>query len=795
VKGLWLLVRRLTSRARRQRLDDELREEIAQHIELRRLQLIDEGLDPRDAAYEARRMFGNATAIREETRDMWTFRWVESLLQDTRFGARLLRRSPVFTLAAVASLSIGIGSAAAVFSLADGLLFRTIPVRDPQELVLFRWISGPEMAFRSLNGYGVQNETETSSTSFSLKLFETAREKLASQVDLFAFADLYRANLSVDGRPDTVFAQVVSGNYFGALGITPVRGRLLGPSDDRADAPPSAVIGHDLWRRHFGSSPDVIGKVIVLNGVSFTVAGVMPAGFHGTMQVGQPCDVMVPLASYKALTRGDDDPSDPDYWWVLMMGRLRPGVTAAQLQGPSDLLLKQTVTGTRPEFPVASLPRMSVEPGGQGQTEMRNNMNQPMQVMGMVVAIVLLVACANVANLLLARGRARGREMAVRTAIGAPRFRIVRQLLTEGVLLALIASAIGLGLGQWISAALLPALAPNSEGLTVHYGLDLRILAFTCALATTCSILFALVPALRSTDTNLLPTLQENTRGSVGGRRRLTIGGALVVVQVALSMLLLPAAALLSWSAQRLQRTNPGFDSASLLIFSVDTSLNGYTPTRSRAFAAQALDALRAVPGVTNASVTDHRLISNSSSIGVARLEGVAAPAPGSKEAREFVQSRRAWRLAVDDRFFETMRIPILRGTGFSPALSDDSPRVAIVNSMLAEQLFGSADVVGRRFVLGLAPDAPAVEIVGVAADAHYTSIQRGVVPTAYLPMPQARFSRMTFAVRTALDPLSLAPTIRETLRGLDNSLPIFDLRTQQEQIRRSLAQERLFAA
>jgi predicted permease len=267
-----------------------------------------------------------------------------------------------------------------------------------------------------------------------------------------------------------------------------------------------------------------------------------------------------------------------------------------------------------------------------------------------------------------------------------------------------------------------------------------------------------------------------------------------VVVQVGLSMLLLPAAALLSWSAQRLQRTNPGFNSASLLIFSVDTSLNGYTPTRSRAFAAQALDALRAVPGVTNASVTDHRLISNSSSIGVARLEGVAAPAPGSKEAREFVQSRRAWRLAVDDRFFETMRIPILRGTGFSPALSDDSPRVAIVNSMLAEQLFGSADVVGRRFVLGLAPDAPAVEIVGVAADAHYTSIQRGVVPTAYLPMPQARFSRMTFAVRTALDPLSLAPTIRETLRGLDNSLPIFDLRTQQEQIRRSLAQERLFA-
>jgi predicted permease len=787
-------LRRIAVFVSRSRHENDLREEIAQHIERRRVHLIDEGMDPREAAYEARRMFGNETVIREETRDMWTFRWLETLLQDTRFGARLLRRSPLFTLAAVASLSIGIGSAAAVFSLADGLLFRTLPVAHPQELVLFRWLSGPEMAFRSLNGYGVQNETETSSTSFSLKLFDSAREKLSPQVEVFAFADLYRANLSVDGRPDTVYAQVVSGGYFNALGVTPALGRLLAPSDDRVDAPPSAVIGHDLWRRHFGGSADVLGKLIVLNGVSFTVAGVLPAGFFGTMQVGQPCDVMVPLASYKAVTRSEDDPADPDFWWVLMMGRMKPGVTAAQIQAPADLLLKQTVSATRPQFPAASLPRISVEPGAQGQTEMRNDMHQPMQVMAMVVAIVLLVACANVANLLLARGRARGREIAVRAAIGAPRFRIVRQFLTEGVLLGLIASVIGLVLAQWISAALLPALAPDSEALTIRYSLDPRILGFTCALATTCSILFALVPALRSTDVTLLPALQEHTRGSVGGRRRFSIGSALVVAQVALSMLLLPAAALLSWSAQRLQRTNPGFDSANLVIFSVDTSLNGYTETRTRAFAARALDSLRAVPGVTNASVTDHRLISNSSSIGVARREGAPAPPPGSKEAREFIQSRRAWRLAVDDRFFETMRLPILRGSSFPPALSSDSPRVAIVNVMLAEQLFGTADVVGRRFVLGLAPDAPTMEIVGVAANAHYTSIQRGAVPTAYLPMPQARFSRMTFAVRTAVDSMTLAPTIRETLRGLDDTLPIVDLRTQQEQIRRSLAQERLFA-
>jgi predicted permease len=791
---LMAFLRRIRALSSRRRYDDELREEIAQHIELRRQQLIDDGLDPRDAMFEARRMFGNPTVIREETREMWTFRWIETLLQDTRFGARLLRRSPMFTLAALASLSIGIGSAAAVFSLADGLLFQTLAVHDPKQLVLFRWVSGPEMPFRSLNGFGVQTETETSSTSFSYKLFEQTRERLAAQVDLFAFADLYRSNLSVDGRPETAFAQVVSGNYFNALGLAAAAGRLLGPSDDRVDAPASAVIGHELWRRRFGGSREAVGKMIVLNGVSFTIAGVLPEGFNGTMQVAQACDVMVPLSSFKALTRGEDDPIDPEYWWVLMMGRLKPGVTAAQIQPTADLLLKQTVAASRPQFPATSLPRISVEPGERAQTEMRNSMRQPMKVMAMVVAIVLLVACANVANLLLARGRARGREIAVRTAIGAPRFRIVRQLLTEGILLGFGASAIGLTLAYWISSALLPALAPDDEGLTVHYSLNLRIVGFTCGLAIICSILFALIPALRSTDASLLPALQENTRGAVGTRRRLSLGSALVIVQVALSMLLLPAAALLSWSAQRLQRTDPGFDSSNLLIFSADPSLNGYPEVRTRGFATQSLEALRRLPGVTNATLTDRPLISNSSSIGVARPEGVVAPPRGSKEGREFGLKNRTWRLVVDEQFFDTFRIPIMRGNRFPAALSAKSPRVAIVNVMLAEQLFGTADVIGRRFVFGLDSGGAPIEIVGVAANAHYTSIQRGAVPTAYLPVQQSPLNRITFAVRTAVDPLSLAPTIRETLRGLDDGLPIFGLRTQRQQILRSLAQERLFA-
>jgi predicted permease len=789
-----MLLRRLAARLQRDRLDDELRDEIRQHLELRRQQLIDDGMDPREAAYEARRLFGNATVIREETRDMWSFQWVESLLQDTRFGARLLRRTPVFTVSAVASLAIGIGAAAAVFSLADGLLFRALPVRAPQDLVLFRWISGPEMPLESLNGYGSQTETGSSSTSFSHAAFDAMRTTLAGQADVFAFADLYRTSLSIDGQADMAFAQVVSGNYFAALGISPAAGRLLQPDDDRADAPAAAVISHEFWQRRLGGAHDAIGRTLTLNGVSFTIAGVLPRGFTGTMQVGQPCDVMVPMATYRAVTRGDEDPLNPNFWWVLMMARLQPGVSADELRPAADLLLKQTVAAAMPDFPADKLPRMSVEPGLRGQTEDRTQMLEPLQIMAAVVVVVLLVACANVANLLLARGRARAREVAVRAAIGAPRHRIVRQLLTEGLLLGLLASAAGLLLAQWFSSALLPALAPNSEDMTVRYALDGRIMAFTCALGMACSLLFALFPALRSTDARLGPALQEGGRGTVGARQRFGAGGLLVISQVALSVLLLTAAALLAWSAQRLQNVDPGFDPANLLTLSVDATLSGYEDQQARSFVAQALAELRAVPGVVGASVTSHRLIANSSSSGITLPEGAPPVDPDSTEARELSRTNRTWRLAVDEAFFQTFRIPLLRGRTFPPTVDPDGPAVAVVNEALAEQLFGTSDVVGRRFVGSLRAGAKPVEIIGIAADAHYTSLRSTPPPTAYFPYQQAAAGRATFAIRTAGEPLAMAATVRAAIRRVDPSLPVFNLRTQADQIRRSLAQERLFA-
>lgn len=789
-----LIVRRSVARLRRGRLEAELADEIRQHIELRTRALVEDGMDPRDAAYEARRLFGNAAVIQEETREMWGYRWLDDLLQDARFGARLLRRAPMFTLAAIASLSIGIGSAGAVFSLAQTVLFSTLPVDKPEELALFRWTAGPDVSFfDSLNGFGNQTETDSSSTSFSYVTFRQIQAQLASRVDVFGFADIYRANATVDGIPETLSGQVVSGNYFEALRIGPAAGRLLGQDDDRAGASAAAVISHALWRRRFAESRDAIGKTITINGIPFTIVGVLPPRFVGTMQVSDQYDVMLPMARYGEVTR-TEDAERPNYWWVLMMGRLKPSVSFDAVRSSADVILKQTVVAAKPDLPIERLPRINVEPGARGQTELRELTREPFRIVAGVVAIVLLVACANVANLLLARGRARQREVAVRAAIGAHRSRLVRQLLTEGLLLGVLASAVGLLLTHWIADALLPALATFQMTLPEEQGLDWSLVAFTCGLTLVCTLLFGLGPALRGAGSGVAMRIRESARGSIGGSRRFSTASVLVVVQVALSMLLLTAAALLTWSAYTLQRVQPGFDPANLLTFSIDTSLNGYDPARTRTFLADALTRIRALPGVTGAAIASHRLIANSSSIGIGRAEGVVPPPLETAEGRQFIREHRTWRLVVDERFLETLGIPLLRGRQFSTVTAPDGPKTAIINVALAKRLFGTADAVGRRFIMSLAPDAQSIEVIGIVADARYTSLRADPPPTAYFPYQQEGLRQVTFHVRTAGDPVLMTNAIRETLRQIDNALPLFAVRTQEEQIRRSLTQERLFA-
>ncbi len=785
--------RRVLLWLRRSRLDDELRDEVAFHIELRRQALIDAGMDPREASARAQRMFGNATVIREETREMWGFPSLDTLVQDVRYGARLLRRSPTVTIASIVSLAIGIGFSAGVFSLGDVILLQSLPVRAPDELLVFQWRSGPRYPFSSLSGTSWGDDTTERGTSFSSEALRQSQLQAQDVVDVFGFAGLDRVSLGIDGNAELAEATAVSGNYFSVLGLVPAQGRLLVDSDDRAEAPPAAIISESLWKRRFNASPETVGRTLVINATPFTVVGVAPAGFRGTGQVDNFPDVYVPLA-YKRQIVDRGDITDPNYWWVLMMGRLKAGSSPELARARLDAILKQTVRAARPDTPDQDLPSVEALPGGRGQAQVRDRMREPLKMMSIVVAIVLLVACANVANLLLARGRARARELSVRIALGAPRRRIVRQLLTEGMLLAACGSALGLLAASWIAGGLLPAVQSGPDPLTIAVGLNLRLVAFVAALASVCVVLFALVPALRSTGTSLVQGLHEAGRGSATGHRRRGLSATLVISQITLSMALVVTALLLVRSVRQLQQVDLGFDADRVLTFKLDPGLSGYKSDGMINLYSRLLERLRAAPGVEQASLSSQTLVSNSANVIVAARTDEPVVDRASADRGAFTAKHLAWRLSVDSHFFETMGIRVDRGRPVDDRDNRTSQPVAVINYALARQLFNTDDVVGRRFRTESMSGPPLYEIVGVCTDAVYSSLREAKKPTMYVAYRQHGAGAMTLDVRTAGDPAAFAATAREIVRSVDPSLSMFRVRTQEQQIALSLSRERLFA-
>ena len=783
------MFRHLRAWIRRSRLDDELRDELAQHVEWTTQRLIAEGLPEAEARRRAAVDTGNLTNLRERSREIWGFPRVESVIQDVRYGLRQMRWAPLFTFVAVLSLAIGIGASAAVFSLADTMLFAKLPVPKPDQLVLLRWSSGPRAPFASLDGNGVQNAEGLASTSFSKAAFRDMQKAVEGRMALAGFADLYDVNVSVDGRAELANANVVSGNYFETLRVNAAAGRTLGPADDTSGAPAAAVISHGFWRKRFGTAADTIGRSINVNGIPFTIVGIIAPGFRGTGQVVDAADVFLPLSARPQVVRGDRV-DDPAFWWVLMVGRLRDGITAADVRGSLDLVLKRTTAASRPDFKTSELPSLAVLDGSRGQHEIRNSFRDPLKTMAVVVLIVLLVACANVANLLLARGQARSRELSVRAAIGAPRSRVIRQLLTEGILLAALGSALGLVAATWISRALMPALTAD-PGAALP-GLNIKLFAFVGVLAAGCAVFFALTPAIRSTRVTLTAGLRDaSTRTTGHGRSRLA--GSLVVLQLALSMMLVVTAALLARSLRNLDRAELGFDVRNVLMFKVDPTLNGYDPDRVRDIATRTAERLRALPGVTGVTYTSHALLSHQSAIGVVTRESETGPAVSSAEASAFMKSHMAWRQITGPDFFTTLRIPIVRGRALDARDSAKAQPVMVINRLLARQLFDSEDVVGRRVRLGMQKTSPVYEIVGLAADARYTAVRDRMPPTAYLAAAQQPLRTVVFEVRTSADAGAIGNAAREAVRSIDDQLPIVNMRTLEQQVAESLRQERLF--
>ncbi len=824
---------------------------------------------------------------------MWSVVWLEQIWQDVRYGLRMLRKSPGFSAVAILTLALGIGANTAIFSLIDAVMLRSLPVENPSQLVLLQW-----GARNSPNVYGYQSAGDCvndmrlgaknpGGCSFSEPMFrEIAQANIFSGTA--AFANTGRLNLTGNAPATVINGQLVSGDFFRTMGIKAATGRLLDATDDTPAAAPVAVLNYGYWQSAFGGARDVIGRTIELNSVSFTIIGVAEQRFTG-ITPGSDYDVWLPLSNAERITppmRWRNRQTDVSYWWLTIIGRLKPGTQFAQAQAPvSGLFRNEVLHGAVPLFhsgevagtpapkpstpaggngprstssaplpppgaspvqiqqgasggpvpqsagnkpvimaapqgaapaggprgaetangpktlsTVADNPEITLVPAQSGLTGTRTRYSNPLYVLMLTVGIILLIACANVAGLMLARAAARQKEMAVRLALGAGRARIVRQLFTESIMLSVLGGALGIFFAYWGAHAIVSFVSSNQQRpLGFAMGVDLRVLGFTVVISLLTGILFGIAPTFRSMRVDLTPALKEgegsSTRSGRGSGKWFSIGNALVVAQVALAIVVLVGAGLLVRTLANLRSVDVGFDSHNILIFGIDPTLIGYKGPQADSLYRDLQGRLAETPGVKSASYSMMPLLSNGLMITMFHW-------PGTPQD----QNSEADTLGVGPNFFETMRIPFLIGRGFTAsdfklsAANDgmtptSAPTPVIVNQAFVEKYLGKENPLGKQFGQAEAsadePASSGYEIVGVVRDAKYNSLRREIHAMMYVPQ---RFGGATFELRTAADPQAILPSIREVVSQVSTNLPLFDVKTESEQIDRLLFQERLVA-
>jgi predicted permease len=728
---------------------------------------------------------------------------MRTLLQDLRYGARMLLKQKSVTAIAVLSLALGIGANTALFSVVDAVLLKTLPVKEPERLVLFEWRAG--LSFRSSGMSGtswVPEEPGTQALSlFRHDVFARMRQGQAATPesplsDFFAFAPLRELSAVVGQQAEVINGQAVSGGYYAGLGVQPALGRAITDDDDRPGAAPVVVLSHQVWQEWFAADPAVIGQTIKLNQQSFTIIGVTPPGFNGALQVDYRPAVTVAIAS-EPLLRGERSnlgtANRPGYWWLDLMGRLKPGATREQarasLNGSFQAAALEVMPPPRRSDEPAELdpkdyPRLLVESGSRGMLDERRLYAPTIYGLFIVVALVLLIACANIANLLLARATLRGPEISVRLAVGAGRGRLIRQLLTESVLLASLGGALGVLVAMWGNSALL-ALTDKDTGLVpnnVDLGVNWRVLAFTLTVSLLTGALFGLAPAWRATSLDLTTALKQGRR-TTGAVSRLS--KVLIVAQVALSLLLLAGAGLFLRTLHNLQRVNLGFNQENLLVFRLQPEQGGYKGERLAQFYQQLFVRLDNLPGVRAATFARKPLIARDNWSGGILLPG---------EVEETAPRRSTSRQTARENYFATLEIPFLRGRNFTAQDDERAPQVAIVNQTFAHRFFPNDDVLGKRITFR--GSNRTVEIVGVVADTKYQSQRRDIPPLLYTPWRQEGelIGAMYFTLRTAGEPAALAATAQQVVRELDNNLPVTEVSSQTARSQATLGQERLSA-
>jgi macrolide transport system ATP-binding/permease protein len=787
MKELW---RRLRFLLHRTELDRDLEEEMRHHLAL--------GAEERGSPYAARRQFGNVTLLKEQSRAMWTWTLWEQLTQDIRYGLRAMAANPLFTAMATLSLALGIGANTAIYSFMDAVLLRSLPVQHPEQLVVINWRSKQGGGvIHSQSGSRHRDGAAMTSPNYPYAAFQLLRANRQALSTLFAYATAWEVNLVAEGQAELDDAQLVSGDFYSGLGVSPAAGRLIMDDDDRAGAPPVAVVSYQYWQHRFFGNPAAIGRPILINNTPFTIVGVSAPGFLGVNPGSSP-KVYLPLHSAPLLAARplEDEKSrffDNNSYWVEMMGRLRPGVNARQAEAALAAQFHQFAEGTASNAKEkADLPVLWLQEGAGGLDSLRRQYSKPLYVLMAMVGLILVIACANIANLLLARSSARRREIAVRLSLGAGRMRVMRQLLTESVLLSLAGGMLGILVALWGIRSITWLLANGSDNFTLHANLNWPVLGFTLALALATGLIFGLTPAIQATKVDLTPALKETRAGSrraPGHRIGFGIGLSQVLVasQIAISLVLVVAASLFGRTLSNLQSVELGFNKENVLLFGLNARQAGYKDAALAQFYAGLLNDFHRLPGVRSASLSQSPLVVGSWNSTNVVVPGARTPA--GQELETCV-------VPVDPSFLSTMQIPILSGRGLQQR-DMTSPKVAVVTEQFAKKFFAGANPVGRRFGLGDSNKPIYIEIVGVAKTTLYNSIKETEIPPViYVPYTEdlASLGRVHFELRTAGDPLALANAVRQAVHKANVSVPVSGVSTQAARIDQTISQERTFA-
>jgi len=724
-----------------------------------------------------------------------------NLLQDMRYGIRVLLKNPGFTAIAVLTLALGIGANTAIFSVLDSVLLRKLPVVHSEQLVL---LTDPDSHGQSFGSEGGDRSL------LAYSEFEYLRDHNEVFSSIFAAdSDLPIVRATVvgsasggAGQDESLRVRLVSGNYFSTLGANPAAGRMFTSEVDGArNGSPFAVISYAFWKQRFGLDPSVIGKTIQIRQTSFEIIGVTEPGFFGET-VGEAPDVWVPAMMQDAIYPGRDlltasQDMTNIHTWLLVMARLKPGVTTEQAKASINVEFKRMLdslggTLNAQERRELSDQRINLQAGARGSSTLHGAYGAPLKVLMGLVGFVLLIACANVANLLLARGTARQKEFAVRLAIGAGRNRLIRQLLSESLLLALAGAAAGLLLAQWADSLLLQMVSRASTGggtVQINLRPDARMLAFTLGIAVLSAILFGLIPALRATRLDLSPILKSTTSGSTGenASHRLPVTKVLVIAQVAISLILLVVAGLFVHSLSKLSEVNLGYKTENLLLFQVDGAAAGYKEAANLRFQQELLEKFSAIPGVRAATLSSNGLFSHSESSDPISVEGYTA------KPSEELHSRMDH---VGPGYFSTVGIPVLIGREIGPQDSGNGPRAGVINKTFAEHFFGKSNPLGKK-VRDTYPGNPSeLEIVGVVADAKYNSLREKTPPRLYAPYfnPMWEHSFAIFEIRTLADPASVSAALRAAVQQTNSSLSPIKISTMQVLVDDSLHTDKFIA-